>query len=476
MKTITTTLLLALTVLVFQAQGQMTNFGNITIHPSSNLSITGDFVNNGTLDDQGKEIVFNGTLGQTISGTSVTTFRNVIINNNNGVTLQKNMIVSDSLVLTLGPLMLNSKSITLQRSAPSAITRSTGYIISEQTNLSSKIIWNIGTSSGNFIFPLGTIVGNYIPFTLVRTSGDMGNVTVASYPTGVNNTPYPISPTIVSNLWDVNETDNSANVVDRFWEIDKDGPDGVGTLTFTATAAEVGIIVDLQAQRWNSVASAWEAPLAGQTNTVFAATVPGVGSFSSWALSGSTNPLPISLFDFQASKNNEQVDVKWTTLTETNSDYFTIEKTKDGNNFETVGIVKATGNSNSLLNYSLTDFNPYSGMSYYRLRETDFDGTEFTSNLVTVNFESSSSIIANVYPNPTNTEGFKLELEKANGKNITVTITEMTGKIIYNKQIITDSEFYSFNPLEDLVLYTGMYLLSVSCDGFIYNEKIMLKH
>ena len=108
--------------------------------------------------------------------------------------------------------------------------------------------------------------------------------------------------------------------------------------------------------------------------------------------------LPIELLSFDAKPNNDFINLTWSTLSEINNDYFTIEKTKDGISYETIKIIGGAGNSNTLLNYSSEDNKPFSGVSYYRLKQTDFDGKFTYSNLMEVDFEKPFDV--NIYPNP----------------------------------------------------------------------------
>ena len=113
---------------------------------------------------------------------------------------------------------------------------------------------------------------------------------------------------------------------------------------------------------------------------------------------GSGNPLPVKLIRFAAIAVGNTVNLFWSTASETNNDYFTIERTKDGISIEEVIKIQGAGNSNTILHYSAIDNNPYLGKSYYRLMQTDFDGKFTYSNFLTVNFEKLYDFI--IYPNP----------------------------------------------------------------------------
>lgn len=95
--------------------------------------------------------------------------------------------------------------------------------------------------------------------------------------------------------------------------------------------------------------------------------------------------LPITLLSFTAEEKNEEVVLQWITATEINNDYFTIERSQDGNNFETIVKINGVGNSIDQKEYSFKDAMPLNGISYYRLRQTDFDGHSTVSDIVMVN-------------------------------------------------------------------------------------------
>lgn len=107
--------------------------------------------------------------------------------------------------------------------------------------------------------------------------------------------------------------------------------------------------------------------------------------------------LPIELHHFSAKAVEGRVDIEWVTASEWNNDFFTIERSKDGIDFEEVARVDGAGNSTSTLYYQSVDFNPYQGTSYYRLKQTDFDGQTKTFEAVSVNIQDLDML---VWPNP----------------------------------------------------------------------------
>ncbi len=156
--------------------------------------------------------------------------------------------------------------------------------------------------------------------------------------------------------------------------------------------------------------------------------------------------LPIVLGKFTANPTKKKtVKLKWETLAEINNDYFTIERSKDAKNWETIKILKAVGNSASTNFYNTIDNNPYNGVSYYRLKQTDFDGKYKYLGIKSVNININTiNNKIKIYPNPSNgkitIEGNPEELETINiynviGENLTGLVTISKNS---NKKIVID--------------------------------------
>ena len=110
----------------------------------------------------------------------------------------------------------------------------------------------------------------------------------------------------------------------------------------------------------------------------------------------SSRPLPVELTRFNATAQAKGVALSWATATEKNNDRFEVQRSADGQSFQTIGTVKGQGNSSSLREYSFTDSRPFAGQSYYRLRQVDTDGSSAFSPVVTVQTQTEVA----VYPTP----------------------------------------------------------------------------
>ncbi|MBX7181685.1 MAG: choice-of-anchor D domain-containing protein [Bacteroidia bacterium] len=325
------------------------------------------------------------------------------------------------------------------------------------------------TGNDAFVFPVGkgsicrTIeISAPTQTTDVFTAEYFPTNPALSYPINYSDPAYSLSPMIYlsdNEFWDLARTTGSSSVyVTLNWK--------------NYSSGFVSNLSTLKVAHYNG--SYWEnlgnGNTSGTTQTGTIRTYTTVSNFSPFALGseGEANPLPIELLSFSAKALNNLVQLDWITASEINNDYFTIEKTMDGNSYEEVGIVKGSVYSNSNKSYQLLDKNPYAGTSYYRLKQTDLDGSFTYSHLAPVYFQAESKPIL-----VTNT-GNKAELGIFNlpeGKN-TIKLMDLTGRIIVEYFITSDGspfQTFQFNQCS-----SGIYLIEISNTGKSQNFKITL--
>jgi Secretion system C-terminal sorting domain len=115
--------------------------------------------------------------------------------------------------------------------------------------------------------------------------------------------------------------------------------------------------------------------------------------------------LPIELTSFTATvKDQNTVKLNWTTLTEINNDFFTVQHSMDGKEFKEIATVKGAGTSTEKHRYEELHNKPVAGFNYYRLKQTDFDGRSSYSKVVSVDIVSAAKFY--VYPNPIDDKWF----------------------------------------------------------------------
>lgn len=150
----------------------------------------------------------------------------------------------------------------------------------------------------------------------------------------------------------------------------------------------------------------------------------------------STSPLPIELTRFEAATNgSNHVELNWQTASENNNAYFTLQNSKDGETWQEVATINGAGYSRSLKNYFFSDKFPYHGDSYYRLKQTDFDGRYKYSAIIDAMVTETNQEDILIYPNPTSG---KITLE---GRS-----SELKEFTLFNALGADITAFVSFNP------------------------------
>ncbi|MDH5366301.1 MAG: T9SS type A sorting domain-containing protein, partial [Cyclobacteriaceae bacterium] len=131
------------------------------------------------------------------------------------------------------------------------------------------------------------------------------------------------------------------------------------------------------------------------------------------------NVTPVVLLYFDAKIKNDQIVINWSTASEENNDFFTIERSEDGENFHDLALISGAGTSFEKSEYSYIDNNPFEGVSYYRLKQTDFDGTNETFYVVAVEYYGDSDAIRIIqYADNVNSLKIYSNLDEENVANI----------------------------------------------------------
>lgn len=106
--------------------------------------------------------------------------------------------------------------------------------------------------------------------------------------------------------------------------------------------------------------------------------------------------LPINLVSFNAKKVKENIELTWSTASEINNAYFSIERSIDGFYYQEIGRLSGAGNSNSVIHYSFFDNQPFNGVSYYRLTQVDYNGNSETFTPVAVDFTNDKKVFKTI--------------------------------------------------------------------------------
>ena len=175
--------------------------------------------------------------------------------------------------------------------------------------------------------------------------------------------------------------------------------------------------------------------------------------------------LPIEIISFIGRLQNEKVLLNWTTEVEINNEFFTIERSSDGRNYEAIGYVNGHGTSYEKQEYGLIDPNPKAGTNYYRLSQTNFDGHQSHVGLVTVEVLKEKAI--EVIPNPIFNNLIAFNYTTQDQGVLDVSIFDVTGKLIVN-QLLTVEVGINHQAIELAELSGGVYFIIAK-----QNEKVL---
>lgn len=437
---------------------------SVTISASNSLDIKGNLTNSGTLTVNTSTVSFTGTTLQTISGTSVNTFNNLTLNNTSGLTPGiriggiNNVAVNNALVFTAGLVDLNGYSITIGSStaSPGSITYTAGRFyggnVMRWFNATAKAL---GAIEG--FFPVGSPT-DYRPFYVGHTALTTGGT-------------VRVSHTGILGGQDVSFLDNGITVVRRsnsYWTMaTANGLAAAGTpFSLRGEGTGFGSIQFVSDVRMTQVGSAAGMPGTNGgvptnpqvlRNTLGPADVNN-DNFYFGAILNINTTLPIELTSFTAMASGGVVELNWVTESELNNDFFTVERMNGESLFEPLEVVNGNGTVNSRHSYTAYDRNPKNGDNYYRLKQTDFDGTSTYSKVVTVKVNEAESL--NVYPNPVNSEDISIKMKNLKpGEVITFDIFSIQQAKIFSATVIADGAGTIHLQAPTAQWRSGMYVL-----------------
>jgi endoglucanase len=181
----------------------------------------------------------------------------------------------------------------------------------------------------------------------------------------------------------------------------------------------------------------------------------------------SCGSLPVTLLVFNANISSDKtVILKWETTSEKNNDFFVVEKSNNGKDFQRIGVVKGSVNSSLVNSYNFVDMQPSEGTNYYRLKQVDLDGSISYSEVI--NIENNSSNGITIFPNPSNNV---ITINLTSGNISQIQIYDLLGKLIYSNNILNSGS----NEVSIDVSYfnSGCYFIHLITDKNKWQEKFI---
>ncbi|MCS6972891.1 MAG: T9SS type A sorting domain-containing protein [Cyclobacteriaceae bacterium] len=194
-------------------------------------------------------------------------------------------------------------------------------------------------------------------------------------------------------------------------------------------------------------------------------------SFASWVASQPNSPLPVTLLSFSLKRtDNGSVLVMWSTASETDFDYFEVERSHNGADFISVGRIQGAGyNTNKVQHYSFTDTDPFIGTSYYRLKAVDLDGSSEYFQILSIVVTGSKSF--HVYPNPSDGEQVNVAINFEPMAGDRLIVRDATGQVVVQQQI--NAQIHNLVFAEKL--RPGIYLITYQSKGFSHTERLVVR-
>ncbi|ALO17078.1 Type V secretory pathway, adhesin AidA [Salinivirga cyanobacteriivorans] len=439
--------------------------GTSTITLSGNLDLTG------TLDEGTSDVTFNGTAQQLITGNKQVVFYDLTIDNSFAtapqIDVQTNVLVNGALGLNDGVVETSSSGelLTLGSSATSDEGSVDSYISGPMRK----------DGVADFIFPIGKNE-RWARLAITDMSGMASGVFEAEYFDDGFGTYGPVSGSIdhvsIEEYWDLDRSSGNAQPkVTLYWE----------DTAFSVIDNPVTLLV----AHYDTDANIWEDMGNSDNNWTGDPGAPGYvtstvnfDDFSPVAFASSVeddNPLPVELKNFDVEVTESQdVKANWITLSELNNSHFILERSKDGFIFEQVDSIAGAGNSTSEIRYSTLDVTPHSGVSYYRLIQVDFDGTQSVSEVRSVFIEPSLNFFdVAIYPNPVTNGECYLNLEGLSEAKIQMVIVSSTGHMMVKEMInVTGGEADISQYLSKLA--SGLYSIIIIKDQQRFIRKLYI--
>ncbi|MBN8850284.1 MAG: hypothetical protein BGO55_32770 [Sphingobacteriales bacterium 50-39] len=437
---------------------------DITIGSGATFTMSGtpvlyvyrNWTNNGTFVSGSGTVDFvSCSSPAVISSSSAETFYNLMINTPYGVTMASgNQQVSKLMTFVTGVVTQNAMLTFLNGSAVSGAT--------DNSHVEGVVTKN---GTGAFTFPVGDAT-QYRPIAISSPSSPT-DVFTAQYIRANPGTSYPQSsrdPSLATissfEYWMLNRITGGSNIsVNLSWN------------TNSGTIVNMG---GMHVAGWSTPQSMWKdlgnsATTGNASGGTVTSSAP-VTKFGPFTLASLTtmNVLPIQLLSFTASEVNASlVDLRWSTGSEQNSNYFIVERSADGLQYDPIQTVPAAGNSHQVLNYVARDGHPLKGMSYYRLKMVDLDGSAIYSEVRVVNIGGNTELA--MYPNPAIDRTF---IELNDNKALKVTVIDNAGRQLLS--IIRPTE--AVLPVDVSGLAAGLYFVIIDLeDKTRITKKLLIR-
>lgn len=432
---------------------------SLAVNDGQSLASHGNWTNNGSfIQNTSSSVVFSGSSANQFGGSSTTTFANVEMNNSNAtaLTLSSNLYVNGIFTFTDGEIITGTNMVVFNAGSSVGAVSNASYV--------SGRVRKIGDDAFNF--PVGKN-GNYARIRIGPPGNPAFYFTAEYFDADPNSAGYTAT-SLGAGLHHISRCE--------YWILER-GPGASNenvTLSW-ATPRSCGVtdLNDMRVAGWNG--AQWidwgtNGSPGGTTTTGTVRSNGTVSAFGAFTLASSTpdNPLPIELLTFAGTYKGNHILLQWKTATELNNDFFTLEKSRDGNTWREITNVPGGGTTQLPATYSHQDPEPWNGVQYYRLSQTDFDGSVTHFPLIAVNVERfQESTTITMHPNPTEDE-VNIDISTPLKGPFTIQLIGPYGDVLYTRNT---HEYNATLSLRNLS--AGVYIVMIATEREVYRSKII---
>ena len=272
------------------------------------------------------------------------------------------------------------------------------------------------------------------------------------------------------------ETDAWNIHVDCFITVESNGGDG-GTVGHWASHGGGGgggqgtVIYSIAEPTMNTTTTTNNGNGGCNNNTCSSVAASGAGFNGIGILQGLSGPLPVELISFDAREDGAAMKaiIEWITASEMNNDYFIVEHSTNGLDWEDAIFQDGAGNSSSVLKYEVVHDEPVKGANYYKLRQVDFDGTESYSQIRLVQIKGSTEPVLEIFPNPSTDRMVRVVLRE--GEIQRIRIVNGMGAIMLDQRAYESNE----EELNCQGMAKGTYVVLVETSVGKMTKKLILR-
>jgi hypothetical protein len=449
-------------------------YSNLTFSNSGAKSLQGSFTVKGDLTVSGTASISPGTNTVTLGGISQQDLDGTIglygltINNSasgNAIIINDAVTVSGVLTLTDGIINTFSGSLSLTAATASVSGGSDACFVNGAMTYT-------GVAGISVTFPIGKV--DRIHQAIVSVTGTSANYTAEYFETPASALGYTLPGTLthVSNVgyWTITNVSTPVTTasVTLYYNVDDEVTD----------PPNLRIAKDDGSGSWLDIGGTGTGTPTGNI-----ASTTNFTSFSAFALAnglGGANPLPVEWLSFKGKQEGNGINLTWQTASEKENDYFTIERSQDGRDFNEIGEIPGSGTTHSISTYQFFDENPVIGIGYYRIRQTDYNGHYDFSRIIAVEFNpfdgpSLKDEELLIFPNPANERKIRILVNSRYvEKEMELTVLDLTGRIYLLKSVRLKDNMFDLT-VEKTLWSPGVYSIRLAGRSNILTGKLIIR-